>query len=165
MLRIQPIGYAPLGYPYRPPPVCRPPPPWAAPPEYIAPYSCDVASFSATGEECGCPPALFEQCENRDVLTDLDYLWLTGDKPPLENLSSALTVENALLQRNLLLQTGMNAEHFGILVVFQRFAAKAASLPAVLGAVLASPEYAQHVEKQRQLMGLPAEGGGINLMA
>jgi hypothetical protein len=166
MLRIQSISHALWRYPHRLAPAGADRP-WVAHfngLRAIAPRDFAVHP-RATPAACDCPPARFEACEDQDALTDLDYLWLSGDRPPLENLSSALTIQNALLQRNVLLQTGMNSEHVGILVFFQRYSAKGASLPAVLGAVLASPEYAQHAEHQRQLMGLPAEGGGINLIA
>lgn len=81
-------------------------------------------------------------------MLDLDYFWT--DRPPLENLSSALTYQNALLQRNVLLQTGMNSEHVGILVRFQPYSAKGASLPAVMPAVWATPEFAERVERQHE---------------
>lgn len=162
MLRVSPVGYL-LGHnPYRA--ACavgrhswsadwnavletkaiRPPPP-AAPPEGPAMLRSSV------------------QAADLQILAALSDFW--PGRAPLEHLSTALTPENALLQRNLLLQTGMNSEHFGILVIFQRFSAKGASLPAVLAAVLTSPEYLEHVAKQRELMGLPAQGGGVNLIA
>lgn len=166
MLRIQPISHALWRHAYRLAPVGADRP-WVAhfnELRAVAPRDFAVHPRAAPAA-CDCPPVRFEACENQNALTDLDYFWLSGDRPPLENLSSALTFQNALLQRNVLLQTGMNSEHVGILVFFQRYSAKGASLPAVLGAVLASPEYARHAEQQRRLMGLPAEGGGINLIA
>ena len=98
----------------------------------------------------------YEQVENENVLIDEDYFWY--DKPPLQNLSSALTIENALHQRNLLLQSGTGYEHVGILVVFGQYSAKGASLPAVMPAVWASAEYAKLVAKKRYLLGLPISG-------
>lgn len=98
----------------------------------------------------------YEQVESQNVLTDEDYFWY--DKPSLQNLSSALTIDNALLQRNVLLQAGAGYEHVGILVVFGQYSAKGASLPAVMPAVWASAEYAKLVAKKRYLLGLPISG-------
>lgn len=164
MLRIQPIGCAPGHNPYRAmsAPGCRTwAPDWNALTETKAlrPRPPSVSPHPLGPGSHG--PSM--QFTDLEVLAALSDFW--PGRAPLEHLSTALTPENALLQRNVLLQTGMNSEHFGILVVFQRFAAKAASLPAVLGAVLMSAEYAQHVARQRELMGLPAQGGAVNLTA
>lgn len=125
-----------------------------------------------------CPPALWqsvepppwasEAVENQDALADLDYLWLSGDQPPLQNLSSALTIQNALLQRQLLLQSGVGCEHVGILVRFQVYSAKGASLPAVMPAVWATPEFAERVQRKHEELKAPFVGGrgaGVNLTA
>jgi hypothetical protein len=101
-------------------------------------------------------PGEFEAVENQNALIDLDYFW--SDRPPLENLSSALTIQNALLQRNVLLQTGMNSEHVGILIRFQPYSAKGASLPAVMPAVWATPEFAERVQRMHQLLKAPLVG-------
>jgi hypothetical protein len=138
MPRIQPIGLAPVAIPF----------------EIFSPTSsCEFAAealapWRASGD--------FEQAENRNVLIDEDYFWY--DKPPLQNLSSALTIENALLQRNLLLQCGVGYEHVGMLVVYGQYSAKGASLQAVMPAVWASTEYARIVQEKRELLGLPATG-------
>ena len=143
MLRIPPIGHAPWRVRSWAAPVgawrhaeshsARPPAPWQAE-----------------------PGGKFEAVENRNALLDLDYFWT--DRPPLENLSSALTYQNALLQRNVLLQTGMNSEHVGILVRFQPYSAKGASLPAVMPAVWATPEFAERVERQHRELKARAVG-------
>lgn len=135
MLRIQPIGYA-----------------WAPPPPY-APSLDDYDSLVAENAPWRFGPR-FEQFESFNALVDEDYFWLSGDKPPVQNLSSALTIENALLQRNLLLQCGVGYEHVGMLVVYGQYSAKGASLQAVMPAVWASAEYAKLVDKKRSLMGL-----------
>jgi hypothetical protein len=112
-------------------------------------------------------PAEFEQHENQDALIDLHNFWT--DRPSLQNLSSSLTYQNALLQRNVLLQTGMNSEHVGILVKFQPYSAKGASLPAVMPAVWATPEFAERVQRKHELMRLTSgardPGGQLNLTA
>ena len=136
MLRIPPIGYAP----WRPP--C-----WAAPIGSWRHAESHAARPPAPWQGAE-PPWRFEPRENRNAMLDLDYFWT--DRPPLENLSSALTYQNALLQRNVLLQTGMNSEHVGILVRFQPYSAKGASLPAVMPAVWATPEFAERVERQHE---------------
>jgi hypothetical protein len=133
MLRIPPIGLA-LGY---------------------SPYAI-AANWS-----CASPPAAawqnepcFELKESYNALIDEDYFWLSGDKPPVQNLSSALTIQNALLQRNLLLQAGIGYEHVGMLVIYGQYSAKGASLQAVMPAVWASDEYTKLVEQKRALLGL-----------
>lgn len=145
MLRILPVCYAPWQ-----------PPCWAV--------SLGERSFSSSCAER--PPAPwqadaagpweFEAVENRNALVDLDYFWT--DKPPLQNLSSALTIENALLQRQLLLQCGIGYEHVGILVRFQVYSAKGASLPAVMPAVWATPEFAERVQRKHELLKAPLVG-------
>lgn len=136
MPRIQPVGYAPLPYTsYLAPPDWSEPPASAEPPSQFDPQ--------------------WELRESSQALVDEDYFWLSGDKPPVQNLSSALTVENALLQRNLLLQCGVGYEHVGMLVVYGQYSAKGASLQAVMPAVWASAEYAKLVDKKRQLLDLP----------
>lgn len=164
MLRIPPIGYAPALNPYHRPPAaahCAPGADWNAllaaqsmrpPPPCIPSDAPPWVSSGASVQQAGLR-----------ILAMLSDFW--PGRAPLEHLSTALTQKNALYQRNLLLQTGMNAEHFGILVVFQRFSAKGASLPAVLEAVLTSPEYSQHIVTQRELMGLPVPGGAVNVVA
>lgn len=148
MLRILPVCHAPL---YAPPwaKTCteQPPAPWEAREP---------------------PPWAYEAVENEDALTDLDYLQFSGDKPPLQNLSSALTIQNALLQRQLLLQCGVGCEHVGILVRFQVYSAKGASLPAVMPAVWATPEFAERVQRKHAELKAPFVGGhgaGVNLTA
>lgn len=74
------------------------------------------------------------------------------DPNRIAHLSSALNQTNALWQHNVLGQTGIRSEHVGILVVFGQYAAKAASLPAVMEAVWLSPDYASLAETKRQLM-------------
>ncbi|HVX60341.1 MAG TPA: hypothetical protein VHC19_07065 [Pirellulales bacterium] len=164
MLRIPPIGYARALNPYHRPPAaahCAPGADWNAllaakamrpPPPYTPVQPPPWASSGVS----------VQQADLR-ILAMLSNYW--PGRAPLEHLSTAMTPKNALYQRNLLLQTGMNSEHHGILVVFQQFSAKGASLPAVLEAVLMSPEYNQHVIKQRELMGLPVPGGAVNVIA
>lgn len=125
MLRIQPIGYAFAYHPRYSPGVN-----WSEP--------------SLLAEVPWHFEPRFEVVESFNALIDEDYLWLSGDKPPVQNLSSALTIENALLQRNLLLQCGVGYEHVGMLVVYAQYSAKGASLQAVMPAVWASTEYARH---------------------
>jgi hypothetical protein len=84
---------------------------------------------------------------------------------PLEHLSTALTKANALWQHNVLGQTGIRSEHVGNLVLFAKFSAKAASLPAVLEAVWLSPEYAEMVEDKRQLMLGPGASGSLDILS
>ena len=137
MLRIQPVGYAPLSYSYYAAPAA-----WSEPaPMAESPWQFDPR---------------WELQESRNALVDEDYFWLSGDKPPVQNLSSALTIDNALLQRNLLLQCGVGNEHVGMLVVYGQYSAKGASLQAVMPAVWASAEYAKLVDKKRDLSGLPS---------
>lgn len=136
MLRIQPIGHAPFD-----------------PPRYAPAADWSEAQALAESPWHFEPP--FEVVESFNNLVDEDYLWLSGDKPPLQNVGSALTIENALLQRNLLLQCGVGSEHVGTLVVFGQYSAKGASLQAVMPAVWASAEYAKLVEKKRSLLHLP----------
>lgn len=146
MLRIQPIGTTPLAH------------------HRCAPLvDCDRATLvpdwadlqGAADAPWRYQPG-YEQVENQNALIDEDYFWY--DRPPLQNLSSALTIEMALHQRNLLLQSGTGYEHVGILVVFGQYSAKGASLPAVMPAVWASAEYAKLVAKKRYLLGLPISG-------
>jgi hypothetical protein len=137
MLRIQPIGYAPLAAWYPP----------------IAVNWCEAAAIDAAPWHFD--PG-YELAESLNAAVDTDYLWLSGDKPPLQNLSSSLTIENALLQRNLLLQCGIGYEHVGMLVVYGQYSAKGASLQAVMPAVWASAEYAKLVDKKRSLLNLPS---------
>ena len=143
MLTILPIGYAWLAPSWAPNRGARPPAPWQA---------AENASWLASQP----PPWRFEQVENQNSQIDLDYAWT--DQPPLENLSSALTIQNALLQRNVLLQTGMNSEHVGILVRFQPYSAKGASLPAVMPAVWATPEFAERVARKHAELKAPSVG-------
>ena len=136
MPRIQPIGHAPFVFSY----------------EVFAPSSrelahADLAPWRATGG--------FEMVESQNALIDEDYFWY--DKPPVQNLSSSLTIENALLQRNLLLQCGVGYEHVGMLVVYGQYSAKGASLQAVMPAVWASSEYANLLE-QKRLLGSQSTG-------
>lgn len=139
MLRIQPVGYALLNQPWYTPAVR-----WGAAPALAeAPWRYN--------------PRL-EVAESFNALVDEDYFWLSGDKPPLENVSSALTVERALLQRNLLLQCGVGNEHVGMLVVYGQYSAKGASLEAVMPAVWASAEYSKLVEKKHALLQPPLTG-------
>lgn len=84
---------------------------------------------------------------------------------PLEHLSTALTKANALWQHNVLGQTGIRSEHVGNLVLFAQYAAKAASLPAVMEAVWLSPEYAAMVETKRQLMLGPGASGSLDILS
>lgn len=135
MLRIQPIGYG-----------------WAYTPPYALSFDA-IESPLAESAPWRVDPR-FEQFESANALVDEDYFWLSGDKPPVQNLSSALTIENALLQRNLLLQCGVGNEHVGMLVIYGQYSAKGASLQAVMPAVWASAEYAKLVDKKRSLMGL-----------
>lgn len=139
MLRIQPIGHAPFD-----PPRFAPAVNWSEEQALVnAPWHFEPR---------------FEIIESFNAMADEDYLWLSGDKPPLQNLSSSLTIENALLQRNLLLQCGVGSEHVGMLVVCGQYSAKGASLQAVMPAVWASAEYAKLVEKKRSLLHLPLSG-------
>jgi hypothetical protein len=140
MLRIQPIGYAPFVPAYEP--------------FAIDPLQAETIDTSPWRFD-----PRWEVQESANALIDLDYRWLSGDKPPVENLSSSLTVENALLQRNLLLQCGIGYEHVGMLVVYGQYSGKGASLQAVMPAVWASAEYAKLVDKKRSLLGLPASTG------
>ena len=84
---------------------------------------------------------------------------------PLSHLSEALTMRNALWQHNVLGQTGVRSEHVGSLVVFAQFAAKAASLPAVMEAVWLSPDYASLAETKRQLMLGPGASGSLDVLS
>ncbi|HEV3344607.1 MAG TPA: hypothetical protein VG125_29800 [Pirellulales bacterium] len=139
MLRIQPIGYAP----------------------FVPSYETFAVNWYETEAIDGAPwrfDPRFEIIESFNALVDTDYVWLSGDKPPLQNVSSALTIENALLQRNLLLQCGVGNEHVGMLVVYGQYSAKGASLQAVMPAVWASTEYAKLVDKKRSLLHLPLSG-------
>lgn len=122
------------------------------------PLAPDWSDLNGTAEAPWHARPGFEQVESQNVLTDEDYFWY--DKPPLQNLSSALTIDNALLQRNVLLQSGTGYEHVGMLVVFGQYSAKGASLGAVMPAVWASAEYAKLVAKKRYLLGLPISGFG-----
>jgi hypothetical protein len=135
MLRIQPVGYAP---PYIPP---------------YAPATDWGDCLQAAQAPWQFNPR-YELVESYNALVDEDYFWLSGDKPPVQNLSSALTIENALLQRNLLLQCGVGYEHVGMLVIYGQYSGKGASLQAVMPAVWASAEYAKLADKKRELMGL-----------
>lgn len=148
MLRILPVCHAPSYAPcWASSRAARPPAPWQS----VEP-----------------PPWVFERIENQNALTDSDYLWFSGDEPPLENLSSALTIQNALLQRQLLLQSGVGYEHVGMLVRFQVYSAKGASLPAVMPAVWATPEFAERVQRKHAELTAPCVGGhgaGVNLTA
>jgi hypothetical protein len=87
-----------------------------------------------------------------------DYYWPACKLPPLQHVSTALTIENALWQRNLLLQCGVGYEHVGMLVIYGQYSGKGASLQAVMPAVWASAEYAKLAEKKRALLGL--DNGG-----
>ena len=145
MLRILPVCHAPWRMP------C-----WSAP-IGERPWSRSAAQASPAPWQAECTrPWEFEAVENQNALIDLDYLWT--DKPPLENLSSALTIQNALLQRQLLLQSGIGYEHVGILVRFQVYSAKGASLPAVMPAVWATPEFAERVQRKHELLKAPLVG-------
>lgn len=135
MLRIQPVGYALIYQPNYAPAVA-----WSDA------QALDNAPWRFEPR--------FEPIESFNALLDEDYFWLSGDKSPVQNLSSALTIENALLQRNLLLQCGVGYEHVGMLVVYGQYSAKGASLQAVMPAVWASAEYAKLIDKKRSLMGL-----------
>ena len=134
MLRIQPVGYALYQPSYAP--------------------AFDWSEAQALDNAPWHFEPRFEQVESFNALLDEDYFWIADDKPPLQNLSSALTIENALLQRNLLLQCGVGYEHVGMLVVYGQYSAKGASLQAVMPAVWASAEYAKLIDKKRSLMGL-----------
>lgn len=163
MLRVPPVDHAPWRHVY-----------WAA---SIHRYRAAAPGWSQSQHATSLRPAPwqagaassaeFERVENRNALVDLDYFWT--DRPPLQNLSSALTYQNALLQRNVLLQTGMNSEHVGILVNFQPYSAKGASLPAVMPAVWATPEFAERVQRKHELMRLTSgaheAGGQLNVTA
>ncbi len=146
MLRVQPIGSSPLAHHRCAPLVdCDQP--------VLVPDWNDIEGIDDAPWRYH--PG-YEAVENQNVLIDEDYFW--SDKPPLQNLSSALTIEMALHQRNLLLQSGTGYEHVGILVVFGQYSAKGASLPAVMPAVWASAEYAKLVAEKRYLLGLPISG-------
>ena len=153
MLRIQPVGYAP---PYLAPyaPIAN----WG---DSTAVQGAAVQGAAVQGTEVQGSPWQFEPrfeiVESYNALADEDYFWLSGDKPPIQNLSSALTIENALLQRNLLLQCGVGYEHVGMLVIYGQYSGKGASLQAVMPAVWASAEYAKHAEQKRSLLGLDNE--------
>jgi hypothetical protein len=135
MLRIHPVGYALVN---------APGPDWSAiQAAGCAPWHVDPALVS-----CQNPYG-----PNR---ADAAY-WIHPTRYPLEHVSTALTVENALWQRNLLLQAGVGYEHVGMLVVYGQYSAKGASLQAVMPAVWASAEYGKLVDKKRSLMGLDAE--------
>ena len=84
---------------------------------------------------------------------------------PIAHLSEALTIKNALWQHNVLGQTGVRSEHVGSLVVFAQYAAKAASLPAVMEAVWLSPDYASLAETKRQLMLGPGASGSLDVLS
>ncbi|HVX14926.1 MAG TPA: hypothetical protein VHC22_27295 [Pirellulales bacterium] len=135
MLRIRPVGY-----------------------EFVNSPGADWSALQATG---GAPwhvdPGLVS-CQNPygPNRTDACY-WIHPARYPLEHVSTALTVENALWQRNLLLQAGVGYEHVGMLVVYGQYSAKGASLQAVMPAVWASAEYGKLVDKKRSLMGLDTE--------
>ena len=137
MLRIQPVGYAPSA-------------PW------YEPFAVNWREAEAVAAAPWRFDPRFEIEESFNALVDTDYVWLSGDKPPLQNLSSALTIENALLQRNLLLQCGVGYEHVGMLVIYGQYSGKGASLQAVMPAVWASAEYAKLVDKKRSLLNLPS---------
>ena len=135
MLRIHPIGHASLD-----------PPPYAPVVEAgallalaAAPWHCEVSVGP------GCDP----------VANDGSYACRHAYQYPLQHVSSALTIENALWQRNLLLQAGIGYEHVGMLVVYGQYSAKGASLQAVMPAVWASAEYAKLVEEKRSQLNLP----------
>jgi hypothetical protein len=134
MLRTQPVGLALSSGPLYP---------------FAADWSHDESLAAAPWHDTP-----FEVRESFNALADEDYFWLSGDKPPVQNLSSALTIENALLQRNLLLQCGVGYEHVGMLVIYGQYSGKGASLQAVMPAVWASAEYAKLAEKKRALLGL-----------
>ncbi|HWB13584.1 MAG TPA: hypothetical protein VG826_30445 [Pirellulales bacterium] len=146
MLRIQPIGYAPFALWYEP----------------LSINWCEAEAVNnwCEAETIDTSPWRFDPIweiqESANALIDEDYFWLSGDKPPLQNLSSALTIENALFQRNLLLQCGVGYEHVGMLVVYGQYSGKGASLQAVMPAVWASAEYAKLVDKKRSLLNLPS---------
>jgi hypothetical protein len=145
MLRILPVCHAPWRMPCWSTPIGERP--W--------PHS-DVQPSAAPWQAEGARPRKFEAVENQNALIDLDYYWT--DRPPLENLSSALTIQNALLQRQLLLQCGVGYEHVGSLVRFQVYSAKGASLPAVMPAVWATPEFAERVQRKHELLKAPLVG-------
>ena len=162
MLRIAPVDHAPWRHVY-----------WAA---SIHRYRIATPGWHETQHLAAVGPAPwqsdirsqadFERRENQTALLDLDYFWT--DRPPVENLSSALTYQNALLQRNVLLQTGMNSEHKALLVNFQSYSAKGASLPAVMPAVWATPEFAERVQRKHELLRLTSAreaGSQLNLTA
>lgn len=134
MLRTQPVGLAL----YQPPLYA-----------FAANWADNLVPTAAPGQETP-----FEVRESYNALVDEDYFWLSGDKPPVQNVSSALTIENALLQRNLLLQCGIGYEHVGMLVIYGQYSGKGASLQAVMPAVWASAEYGKLIEKKRALLGL-----------
>jgi hypothetical protein len=139
MLRIQPIGYALLS------------------PALYAP-AVDWDETQALAESPWHFEPRFEVAESFNALVDEDYFWIPGDKPPLQHVSSALTIENALWQRNLLLQCGVGYEHVGMLVVYGQYSGKGASLQAVMPAVWASAEYGKLIDKKRHLLGLSLSG-------
>lgn len=131
MSRIQPIG---LGlsnaafYAFAPDWAEGPPPTWYEPPFAVG--ECHQAPFAA------------------------NYCQPPGHLPPLQHLSTALTIENALWQRNMLLQCGVGYEHVGMLVIYGQYSGKGASLQAVMPAVWASAEYGKLIDKKRTLLGL-----------
>lgn len=131
MSRIQPIGVglsnAPL-YAFALDWAEGPPPAWCEPPFAVG--ECRHAPFAA------------------------DYCQPPGHLPPLQHLSTALTIENALWQRNMLLQCGVGYEHVGMLVIYGQYSGKGASLQAVMPAVWASAEYGKLIDKKRTLLGL-----------
>jgi hypothetical protein len=136
MLRIQPVGYA-----------------LVTAPSYAA--GVDWAALQAAGGAPWHADPPFAACQTPygPHWTEAGY-WVTPARYPLEHVSSALTIENALWQRNLLLQAGVGYEHVGMLVVYGQDSAKGASLQAVMPAVWASAEYGKLVDKKRSLMGL-----------
>ncbi len=138
MLRIHPIGHASLD-----------PPPYAPVVDAgallalaAAPWHCEVSIAPP------CPGPAY----------DSGYACRHAYQYPLQHVSSALTIENALWQRNLLLQAGIGYEHVGMLVIYGQYSAKGASLQAVMPAVWASAEYAKLVEHKRSLLHLPLSG-------
>ena len=141
MLRIQPIGYAPLPLWYEP----------------FAVDGCEAEAIAAAPWRYESRCDVVESCS---VLVDQNYLPPCGYRYPLEHVSTALTIENALWQRNLLLQAGVGYEHVGMLVVYGQYSAKGASLQAVMPAVWASAEYAKLVDKKRSLLNLPSAADG-----
>jgi hypothetical protein len=102
------------------------------------------------------------RCESRGVTCDPESL----EMDQVTHLSTSLTLANALHQHNVLGQSGVRSEHVGNLVVFAQYAAKAATLPAVMEAVWLSPDYASLAAVKRALMlgptplGAPVDTGG-----